>query len=162
MPHASRRIDLLVLPPDPDQPLDETAVSTLFRTWGVDDRGHVDHPERLMAGGFKRVWVDRPGRVWLYGNQVGGFRVLCPETRENISGAFGRAHRAWKAGSERTVDCPACGSVHALEGCEFVPPAAFARWALIFSDASSAVLTPEAEDQLTQALGKTRVILRRP
>ena len=162
MPHASHRIDLLVLPVDPNQPLDESAVAELLSIWGVDDRGRPGDPEQLMSGGCKRVWVDRPQRMWLYGNQSGGFHVRCPETGESIARDFGVAHRAWKTGGPRAMVCPSCGSTHPLEYVQFVPPAAFARWAVVFSDASSAVLSPDTVGHIEDALGRTRCIIRRP
>ena len=162
MPHASHRIDLLVLPKDPDQPLDEEAMTALFEAWGVDERGRVADHREPIAGGCKRVWVDRPGRVWLYGNQSGGFRVRCPVTQDNIAKSFGSAHRAWKNGGARVVLCPSCGNTHPLEDVQFAPPAAFARWALVFSDASSSVLHSSTMAQICEALGPTQSIIRRP
>ena len=162
MPHASHRIDLLVLPVDPEQPLPEGPMARLLSEWGVDDRGRVDNPEVLLEGGCRRVWIDRPGRVWLYGNQRGGFRVQCPETGHNIAQEFGAAHRAWKGGGPRSMRCPSCGGVHALERVEFVPPAAFATWALVFSDAGSSTLSAAALAQIDGMLGPTQCIIRRP
>ena len=78
------------------------------------------------------MWVDRPGRVWLYGNQSGGFRVQCPETGQNIAQEFESPTEPGKGGGPRSMQCPSCGGVHALERVEFVPPAAFATWALVF------------------------------
>jgi hypothetical protein len=162
MPHASRRLDLLVLPKDVDQPLDESAVSGLFEGWGVDIRGHSPQASSLVEGGCKRIWLDQPGRLWLYGNQAGGFRVRCPTKGDNISAAFGRAHRAWKDGSPRTFDCTVCGAVHPLEACHFEPPAAFARWAVVFSDVGAPVLSAGTEAQLMAVLGPIQLIGRRP
>ena len=162
MPHASHRIDLLVLPIDPEQSLPEAQIGRLLADWGVDDRGQMIQSTILLEGGCKRVWVDRPGRVWLYGNQSGGFRVQCPETGQNIAREFGVAHRAWKGGGPRSMQCPSCGEVHPLERVDFVPPAAFASWALVFSDAGSSTLSAAVLTQIDRALGPTRCIIRRP
>ena len=162
MPHASHRIDLLVLPVDPDQPINEGAVAGLFEVWGLDERGRCRAMDQLIEGGCGRIWIDRPSRVWLYGNQSGGFRVHCPVTKENIAGPFGVAHRTWKNGGSRTMQCPSCGDVHRLEDVIFRPPAAFARWALVFSNAASVVLPPSTSAQINAALGETQYIIRRP
>ena len=162
MPHASHRLDLVIVPQDLEQTLHEATIQALFESWGVDSRGHTGKADQIVAGGCRRIWLDQPGRLWLYGNQSGGFRVQCPRCQDNISAAFGRAHRAWKQGSERVVECPSCGSVYGLEDCDFRPPAAFAHWAIVFADVGSGELQAEVSDQLTAAIGAFQVIIRRP
>ncbi len=162
MPHASHRLDLLVLPKTLDQPLNEEAVVRLFRGWGVGQEGRTNQDQDLVDGGCRRVWLDQPGRLMLFGNQSGGFRVRCPETRDNISMVFGQAHRAWKSGAERTLKCPACSRSHALEACVFEPPAAFSTWAIVFSDVRGVELMPGVSAQIEQTLGPFKVVLRRP
>ena len=161
MPHASHRLDLLVVPINPHEPLDEGVTARLFDEWGLDGGGRCENMERFIEGGCNRIWMDRPGRLWLYGNQLGGFRVRCPDTNTLISSEFGRAHRAWKAGAERVLACP-CGSDHGLDACIFSPPAAFATWAVVFSDIGGTALTPLGESSLHAAVGPYRVLTRRP
>jgi len=146
---------------NPHAALDEGATARLFEEWGLDRAGRSSSMDRFVEGGCNRIWMDRPKRLWLYGNQLGGFRVHCPNHNTLISAEFGRAYRAWKAGSDRSVAC-LCGSRHALESCSFSPPAAFATWAIVFSDTASAALTPLAESSIQAAIGPHRVITRRP
>lgn len=162
MPLASHRFDLLVLPTLLEQAVDMSAVEGLFERWAVDKRGRSPHAVGLISGGCKRIWIDQPGRLWLYANQMGGFRVSCPATEALISTDFGRAHRAWKQSGPRTLSCSSCGQIHPLEDCLFRPPAAFARWALVFSDAADVALTPKAVEDIATALGPTQVLIRRP
>ena len=161
MPHASHRLDLLVVPTDPHQTIDEAQTARLFADWGLDAMGRSGNMERLIEGGCKRVWLDRPGRLWLYGNQLGGFRVACPDTNALISSEFGRAHRAWKAGAARMLACT-CGADHALEDCVFSPPAAFSTWAIVFADIEGISLTPLVESSIQATIGPYRVVTRRP
>lgn len=161
MPHASHRMDLLVVPCDLEQGLDEEAVSRLFSAWGLDAQGRSLESDRFVEGGCARIWVDRPGRLWLYGNQSGGFRVVCPVNGQSISKRFGQAHRDWKAGGPRTLEC-LCGETHALEDCVGRPPMAFAQWALVFSAVGGSRLTERASRDAFRAFGEHAVVLRRP
>jgi hypothetical protein len=161
MPHASHRMDLLVVPRDLEHPLDSGAVEALFVRWGIDNGGRSPQVAELIEGGCQRVWLDRPGRLLLYANQSGGFRVQCPVNGDNISARFGRAYRNWKAGGERRVLC-SCGAEHALEDCVFNPPAAFASWAIVFGGAEGAKLLARATADLSELIGDHRTVLRRP
>lgn len=161
MPHASQRLDLLVLPRSIEQPLPAAAEAQLLERWNVDSRGYSKHIDLLIEGGCARIWVDRPGRIMLYANQTGGFRVRCPQTQAIISSEFGRAHRDWKAGGPRTLPC-VCGQVHPLEACTFNPSAAFATWAIVFAAAGGVALSERAERDLIQCIGPFQAVLRRP
>ncbi len=161
MPHASHRLDLVVVPNDLHCPLNLDAVAALFARWDLDDGGRSQQTNELVEGGCQRVWLDRPGRLLLYANQSGGFRVRCPRTGDNISALFGPAHRQWKSGSERQLRC-SCGEEHALEDCVFDPPGAFASWAIVFGSVNGARLMARASADLQELLGDHRVVLRRP
>ena len=161
MPHASHRLDLLVVPTDLHHSIDEAQTARLFAGWGLNSVGRSESMERLIEGGCNRIWLDRPGRLWLYGNQLGGFRVYCPESKALISAEFGRAHLAWKTGAARMLTCP-CGTEHALEDCVCSPPAAFATWAIVFADVESISLTPLVDSSIQAAIGPYRVVTRRP
>ena len=161
MPHPSHRIDIVVVPQQLERPLSDGAAEELLAALGVNEQGFPEEPDRIVSGGCRRVWFDRPGRLWLYGNLVGGFRVYCPTTAEVVSSDFGRAFREWKAGAERALSCPSCGFVHALEDFNFGPPAAFAHWALIISDAKHLELTPRSLDVVEQHLGAIKTLHRR-
>lgn len=161
MPHASSRIDLLVVPSDSRQGVEEHAVSQLFGRWSLNERGRAPDMSSIVDGGCERVWFDRPGRIVLYANQTGGFRVRCPDTGVNISAEFGRSHREWKCGGANTVDCP-CGTLHGLEACLLEPPGAFASWAIVFASAEGLALTEQAARDVRELVGPYRVVLRRP
>ena len=115
-----------------------------------------------MAGGFARIRIDDPGRVTLYANQQGGFRVRCPECGGNLVPAFQRALTRFRRGGPRRCRCDGCGADLPLEALEFQPPAAFARISLVTMDAGNASLTAEAARWVARALGPWRVVLRRP
>ena len=161
MPHASHRLDLLVLPSDLNSTADELAFAALSDRWHLDARGECRDSAELVEGGCRRVWFDRPGRLMLYANQTGGFRTRCPDTSAVVSSEFGRAHRAWKAGGPRTMTC-ICGAVHALEDVVLQPPGAFARWAVVFSSAEGLALTERAMADLVELFGPVRTVIRRP
>lgn len=161
MPHASSRIDLLVVPVDSRRAVDERAVMQLFGRWSLNERGRGPTMSSIVDGGCERIWLDRPGRIVLYANQTGGFRVRCPDKGINISAEFGRSHREWKCGGPGLVDCP-CGTRHDLEACVLQPPGAFASWAIVFASTEGLALTDQAARDVREALGPYRVVLRRP
>jgi len=165
MPHPSHRLDLLVVPADPEAEIERAAFERLLESWEATGWIEGDGPGpavgELLPGGFARVWRDDPGRVVLYANQQGGFRVQCPDTEAIISPAFGAALVAWKHGEQRVLDCPGCGEPHALEDCELRPHGAFGRGAVVFADAASTLLSSNARAALAEALGPVDVVIRR-
>ena len=90
----------------------------------------------MDAGSFARVRVDDPGRIVLYANQQGGFRVTCPDEGRNVVPAFSAALTAWKRGGPRSMSC-SCGRSHALERLSYEPDAAFGSAALIVANVAS-------------------------
>jgi hypothetical protein len=162
MPHASHRLDLLIVAAQPSQTVDEARVNDMFRGWEIDERGRSDTLNELIEGGCARVWLDQPGRILLYANQSGGFHVQCPGCGENIARTFGLAHRAWKQGAVRSLVCPGCGVCQALEAVELNPPGAFSSWAIVFSGVGGSTLLPHAKQTIGAVVGEHRVILRRP
>ena len=153
MPHVSRRLDLLIVSTD----LERVFTRTEFETFCA----LLPEKRAVIQGGFERVWLDQPGRMLLYANQQGGFRVHCPVNKDNIAGTFGRALVAWKGGAARALRCSACGEQHQLETCELRPPGAFACSAIVFSDVEGTALSAEVGAVLTDTLGPVRVVLRR-
>jgi len=162
MPHASHRLDLLVVASQPSQMVDEERVKALFHGWNVNELGQSDHLDQVIEGGCARVWLDRPGRTILYANLSGGFRAQCAGCGHNLAGPFGVAYRAWKLGASRSLVCPGCGSDQPLETVVLKPPGAFSPWAIVFSDVESTTLNVEAQQEIEAAVGDYRVILRRP
>lgn len=166
MPLPSRRLDLHLVPPDPDDHPRASAdglVDELIRL-GMILPGGGPGPEaaRWVQGGFGRLWVDDPGHVVLYANQQGGFRVRCPSCGENLVPVFGSALSAFRHGQPRRCTCPRCGTESPLEDLEFAPPAAFGRLSVVTADVSTAALTAEALALVADRLGDWRVVLRRP
>jgi hypothetical protein len=165
VPHTTHRIDLVVVSVDPDSVILDTAFLDLKRSWSLgkllsgDSAG--DERGGLISGGFERLWLDLPGRMVLYANQQGGFRVRCPVAAKNIASEFGAALVRWRTGEERSLICPACGQVHKLEECVTAPPAAFGSSAIVFSDAVGIQLSERARRDLVKAIGPIRVVLRR-
>lgn len=153
MPHVSHRLDLLVVSTDMERVFTRTEFETFV--------ARLPKKTAVIQGGFERVWLDQPGRMLLYANQQGGFRVHCPVNKDNIAGLFGRALVAWKGGAARALGCSACGEQHLLETCELRPPGAFACSAIVFSDVEGIALTVEAGEVLADTLGPVRVVLRR-
>jgi hypothetical protein len=115
----------------------------------------------LVAGGFRRWRVDRPGRTVLYANQQGGFRVRCPVDGTSVIREFSAAmaDRGDLDGS-RTLACP-CGRAHRLDQLSFLPDAAFGRSALFLHDAADGVVSETGLRTVREILGPLRVILRR-
>jgi hypothetical protein len=153
MPHVSHRMDLLLVSTD----MERVFTRTEFETFCA----RLPSENAVIQGGFERVWLDQPGRMLLYANQQGGFRVHCPVNNDNIAGLFGRALVAWKAGAARALRCSACGEEHPLETCELRPPGAFGRSAVVFSDVEGIALSAEASEVLADTLGPVHVLLRR-
>ena len=165
MPHTSHRIDVVVVSVEPELEILETAFDGLRQRWedgGLltgDDVG--DDPNGLIQGGFMRLWLDVPGRVVLYANQQGGFKVVCPRTGRNMARQFQEALMRWRSGGDRSLSCEHCSDCHLLEHCEMAPPGAFGSTAIVFSDAADIRLTERASSDIREAIGAFKVILRR-
>ncbi len=151
MPRPSHRLDLVVLPADPDHPVAPAAARALVAAWRA-----------VPPAGARAVRVDLPGEVTLYANQLGGFRVSCPDCAGNVVPAFSAAMAAWRRGGERSLRCPACGGEFALESLRYAPDAAFASGGVVLADVSVAALSGVALSEAAQQLGgPVRVIGRR-
>lgn len=111
-----------------------------------------------MPGGFRGLRQDRPGKLRLYANGQGGFRVRCPVTGDNVVPAFQRALSAWRSGGPPRLDCPACDAPHTLDALDYAPDAAFGRGALVLVDVASAVPDPDGLAALEPLLGPVVVV----
>lgn len=165
MPHPSHRLDLYLVPTEPDRPppADSAALwaDLASRGW-VDERGFAGlRAEELVAGGFVRARLDHPGEPVLYGNQQGGFRARCPACAGGVVRALGAALASWRAGGDRKVTCATCGVQTPLEGVDFQPAAHPARWAFVLADAEDATPTEPGLRVLSEHLGATLLIRRR-
>ena len=153
---------MLLLPQDPDAAVQLEVWPAVRKGWEaagliVDGRGGPG----LVEGGCARVWLDVPGRLTLYKNEYGGFRVDCPACEGLLSGPFGVAMEAWRRGGPRSLICPGCGGGSALESLSFRPEAAFALGALVFSDVGGIELSAEALRGGQALFGPCRSLLRR-
>jgi len=161
----SHRLDLLIVPADPiAQPIGPaTALIARLQQDGVIVDGDRPGPEaeRWVSGGFARLHLDIPDTPQLYANRQGGFRVTCPETGDPIADAFRHSVQRWRTGGARALQCPSCGTRHALEAVQAAPPLAFGALALVTADAASANPTPWAHAQADLALGPSRLVRRR-
>lgn len=150
MARASSRLDLFLLPPQPEQ----LGAADILARWAAQG---VDQP---VVGGCGRVRVmDEPSVRFLSCGQ-GGFRVSCPQSGANIVAAFVKALGAWRSGGARALSCD-CGAVHDLDALRFVPDAGFARSYLWLEDVGSDVLLPAAEAALLVVWGGFRMIRHR-
>lgn len=162
MPRASHRMDLALVLTDAPDPARFEALRQVWEARGWV-RGAAPGPQvdGLIEGGFKRLWLDLPGRLTLYANQQGGFRVTCPSTGGNAAAAFGRALQAWREGGPMALDCPACGHSHPLDALTLAPPGAFGRGAVIFADCAAHHPRQATLAELEDALGPLRTVSRR-
>jgi hypothetical protein len=159
----SHQLELLLVPREPWLVSRGLALLDRLRAEGVLDAGGAPGPaaRRWCSGSFARLWLDDPGRVVLYANRQGGFRVQCPIRGEPIVRAFEAAVTAWRAGGPRELVCPGCGQIHALDDVAASPPLAFGRFAIVTSDVGHADLTPEGLAWAEEELGPTRMVARR-
>jgi hypothetical protein len=165
MPHASHKLELLLVPNVPERPLDMVSIDALFDVWSgrglIEGDGPGRNADELIKDGFVRIWIDSPDRMWLYANQQGGFRVQCLHCDEHIAGEFNRAFRMWKKGAARCVVCPHCGVQTDLNDCQHRPDAAFACWAIVLSGVQSLGLGQGIREEVEQSLGPIKMVVRR-
>ena len=159
MPHASHIISLVVLPKDPEHVLAPQAEANLLQhavgAGLVDSEMHAGPAaNEWIPGGFVRMHLDRPDRPVLYGNRVGGYRVRCAHCGANMVQAVSVALEAWRAGGGRLAQCGACLEAEPIERLVFLPPAAPARWAVVFRRSESAELQKGCIDQLATWVGE--------
>jgi hypothetical protein len=149
------RLDIVLVP---DGEIDETRLPT--DVFGPDGAPGAAAGS-LVAGGFRRWRVDRPGRTVLYANQQGGFQVRCPVDGRGLVRELSRAiaDRA-DLDPSRRIAC-GCGATHRLDELTFLPDAAFGRTALVLHDAEDGRLTDSGARSVREALGPLRIILRR-
>lgn len=150
MPLPTHRLNLLLVPRDPDRAPAGASVATMLAA--LRQRGVLDASDRpgtradaLMEGAFALLRADFPPAPVLYGNRQGGFSAACPTCGASVVGQLGAALRAWRQGEGRAFACPRCAGACALETLRYGPPAAPGRFALELRD----VFAPElraAED----------------
>lgn len=158
-PPARHQLALLVLPAEPDGPLDRgSALMAAWRAAGFALGPGPGHP--LVEGGCAAARACAAPAARFLANRQGGFRVRCPATGANAVPAFSRALEAWRRGGPRRLACD-CGATHDLNALDFAPPAGFARSWVEVVDAASPVLLPEAARIVEEVWGESRVVWRR-
>lgn len=161
MPRASHRVDLLLVPVDPQRIPCAEAFAEVEQGWRDAGLLEAKNGSGLVLGGFRRLWLDLPDRLWLYANHQGGYYVRCPQTGGNLAHSFSAAVQDWRRGGRFALDCPHCGQSHALDAVTLAPPGAFAKGAVIFSDVGSVDLADGVIEVLLPVLGESREIVRR-
>jgi hypothetical protein len=167
MPRPSSKLDLLVLPSDPDRelagPSEDWFDLGLSRRWWDEDGAAGEAADQLVQGGFRSMMVSDDQKVRFFANQLGGFQVLCPDRGTHIIPSFSAAMTQWRAGGPRVLArCGACGATHALETLHYRPPAAFGRRVLRLIDVQRAAIESVALQWMREAWGEIVVVGRRP
>ena len=141
-PHASRRLNLVLVPVRWQAALDEECLASLWANWVkegiITSKGRAGpRAEAWVKGGFVLVRVDRPPRVGTYGNRVGGFHVSCPACGQPVAREWGSAVEALKHAAPWSLSCPGCGVSLGPNQVATQPPAALARFAVELRDVGS-------------------------
>ena len=148
-PHASRRLNLVLVPADWQVRLDEERLASAWSFWVkegfITPKGRAGpKAEAWVKGGFVLARVDRPPRIGTYGNRVGGFHVNCPECANSVAREWGSAVQALKHDAAWSLSCPSCGVSLGPNQVATQPPAALARYAIELRDVASASLLSPA------------------
>lgn len=163
MPRPVSRLDLFVVPDQPDRTVDDAAVRALGQVsgwWGADG---APGPQAAALGtdGFRLARIERHDRAVLYANQQGGFRVRCPACATGIVPGFTRLIASWRAGGDRVVTCAACGWSGGAEDCITEPPARLATAAVHLSHVGAAHVAHDALVAIAAHWGPVVVVGRR-
>ncbi|MEZ4240849.1 MAG: hypothetical protein R3F59_32770 [Myxococcota bacterium] len=140
-------------------------VEHLRETAVVEADGSPGARSTAWAPSFARLRLEDPGRIVLWANRQGGFRVSCPIVGAPVREPWEAALTAWRTGDARPdavrFRCPACGAEHALTEVGAAPPLAFAPWGLVTADVGGPDLAPGALAAAEAALGPLAAVLRR-
>lgn len=152
----SHRLAALLVPEDPTlEPSPDQVQACLdgLRSRGLlSGDGPGPNVDSWSPGGFRRLRVDRPGRLALYANRQGGFHVRCPDCQSSV---VAEMSRAWSKRQPSLV-CRSCAQETGLPDLTYLPPAAYARFALELSQVQTLVVLPAPE--ITALLGPYRII----
>jgi hypothetical protein len=165
LPYASHRVDLHLVPEDPDaQP--SPGWSALWargveRGWWTADGEAGPRAEELVEGGFAKASLEWASPMRLVANGLGGFQVRCPACSAPLARAWQGALAAWRAGGPRELACPACGVTRDLHHLDLRPPAAFFQVGLHLADVGRIAVQPSARSSLEAETGPLRAVARR-
>jgi hypothetical protein len=154
---ASHRLNLRLLPPQTQDSLgdgvDRLVAAGYLRPGGA---GFVPGPRPLLEGSFPLALALQDPAPRFYSPGQGGFRVACPDCKNNLVPSFSLALTR----QESDVLC-SCGRRHPLHTLDFQPPCAFACACLELRDVQESSLFPEPRRLLEQSWGGLRVLLHR-
>lgn len=161
MPRASHRLNLLLVPADPERRPDPLLAGQLFaalRAEAVTDAWDRPGPraEALHAGGFALFRADFPPEPVIYGNRQGGYRAVCPACGASVVAAVLQALKRWRASGDMGLRCERCGVPCSLSTVIYQPDAAPARFALELRDVERPIFSPSAQvmELLERTLGQ--------
>ncbi len=162
MPFASHRLDLLLVPADPEERRSVAPLARLgeARAWWASGAPGVG-ASSLGVGPFAGVRGEEHPRPRLFANGLGGFHVRCPACEAPAARALGRAMALGRDLGIPDVRCETCGRSHGAGDLTYTPPAAFACAAWTLIDVATSALSAEAVDAITGAWGPWRLIARR-
>lgn len=145
----SHRLNLYLVPAKaPDEERLDAGLAELSRLGVVSGMKPGPRAEDLVDGGFAMLRVDRPGRIVVYGNRQGGYRVRCPGCGANQVPAFSAALPTLSR-----VRCEACEREHPIRGLRYEPPVAFGALCVELRDVGAPELKPWGHELMRSALG---------
>ena len=163
MPRPTRRLNLYLVPVDPERSLDVAQVSSGIARLVDEELGRpTRHPEVLgpgsrafevVTGGFAILRFDRPRAPVIYGNRLGGYRVTCPTCSVSLVREQAEVLGRWRRNAGRALSCPSCSTGLKLEELSSMPPAAPGRCALVLSDVGGLAIGDSAVEALEGLLG---------
>lgn len=164
MPLNRSRVDVICVPMDVEQQIAQHNWSAALLRWHRAGLLSEDRPTgKLVEGGAKGIRLDLPGRSVVYGNQLGGFRVFCPQCGAGMARAFASAMESARKGDPLQVQlaCPTCDHVTPLMQAQARPPIRIGRCAVILIDVGGVALTDEGHAAIGSLLGPMTTVFRR-
>lgn len=156
------RLDLICVPRGPDSEIDATAWATARASWQASGwLSDAGVSAELVAGGGVSVRLDQPGVRVVYGNQLGGIRVWCPNCGEGMARPFAAAMERARGTGPLEATCASCGTVHPFDALSVRPPMRVGRSALFFEDVNGPDLTEAGRAAVEAVIGPFTVVLRR-
>ena len=140
-PHPTHRLNLWLVPSDPERGVPDSAASGLAGLKAEHDGNPRRWGDALLPGGWTHARLDRPSSPHLYGNKQGGFQVRCPTCRTPLVREAAEALSRWRAGKGRTLACPHCATTSPLEALNYRPAAAPGLFAFELRDVQGMALT---------------------
>ena len=120
MPKASHRLNLRLLPPQIDDPLGDVVERLVEADYLLPiGAGYSPGKRTMLPGSFQVALVFQDPAPRFYSPGQGGFRVRCPDCKNNLVPPFSVA----LTGQEKALVC-GCGRPWPLDALDFQPPCA--------------------------------------